>query len=117
MAYLKSFLVILGFSFLGEFLQAFLPLPIPASIYGLVLLTLALMTGLVKLPRVEQTANWLISIFPVLFAAPVVNLLGCWDAIRGQLGAICIVIAVSTLVVFVVSGKLTQWLIDKEEKK
>ena len=37
MKYLSQFLIILGFAFAGEALQRLVPLPIPASVYGLLL--------------------------------------------------------------------------------
>ena len=40
--YIKQFLIILLFTFLGEALAYLLPFPIPAAIYGLVLLFAAL---------------------------------------------------------------------------
>ena len=51
MKYLRQLLMILIFSFIGEVLHAVIPIQMPASIYGLVLLFIALMTGLVKLPQ------------------------------------------------------------------
>ena len=42
MKYLIQFLIIIAFSFAGELLHYCLPLPIPASIYGIILLFLAL---------------------------------------------------------------------------
>ena len=45
MKYIPQFLYILSFSFIGEILQKAIPLPIPASIYGMVLmLTLIIKT-------------------------------------------------------------------------
>ena len=38
MKYIKQFSIIITVSFLGEVLHALLPLPIPASIYGLLLM-------------------------------------------------------------------------------
>ena len=49
MKYLYPFVVILAFTFLGELLNYFLPLPIPASIWGLLLLFAALRLGSVML--------------------------------------------------------------------
>ena len=51
---LRQFLVIMAVSFVGEILHAVLPLPIPASIYGLVLMLALLMTGALKLDTVED---------------------------------------------------------------
>ena len=54
MKYIFQFARIMGFCLAGEALRALLPLPIPAGIYGLVLLALALLTGLIKLEQVKQ---------------------------------------------------------------
>ena len=42
MKYFRQFFIILAISFVGEILHMVLPLPVPASIYGLVLMLLAL---------------------------------------------------------------------------
>ena len=67
MKYLRQLLMILIFSFIGEVLHAVIPIQMPASIYGLVLLFIALMTGLVKLPQVHEAARFLIEIMPLMF--------------------------------------------------
>ena len=59
-----------------------LPLPVPASVYGLVLMLAALMTGIIKVGQVEETADFLIEIMPVMFvpAGVAANLgAGCSD--------------------------------------
>ena len=67
MKFLKQFLIILVITFMGEGLKYLLPLPIPASIYGMVLLFLALMTRIVKLESVRDAGKFLIEIMPVMF--------------------------------------------------
>lgn len=115
MRYLTQFLVILGFSLAGETLHAFLPLPIPAAIYGLLLLLAALLLGVVKPRHIKETANWLVAIMPVLFVAPAVNLIGCWELIAPNLLPIAAVVAVSTLLTFAASGKVTDFLRGREK--
>ena len=44
-----------------------LPLPVPASVYGLVLLLLALNFRLIKLEDVKEVGTYLTGIFPLLF--------------------------------------------------
>ena len=117
MQYLYQFLWILSFTFLGETLSRVIPLPIPASIYGLLLLFLALQLKVVKLDQVKTAGNWLIGIMGILFVAPVVNLIGCWDLIAPYLIPISVIVVVSTVVVFAVSGKLTELFIKKAEEK
>ena len=115
MKYLKQLLLIGTFSMVGELLAAWIPLPVPAAIYGLVLLFLSLLCGLVKPEQVSDTAHYLISIMPLFFVAPTVKLLGYWDVIAPALLPICVVLVTSTIVVFAVSGLVTQALCKKEE--
>ena len=113
MKYLKQLLLILLFSFAGELLQTLIPLPIPAAIYGLVLLLVALCTGLLKPDKIKDTANFLISIMPLLFVAPAVNILQYWGVIAPDLGAILVIVVVSTFLVFMVAGLVTKLLLKK----
>lgn len=117
MKYLKQLFIISAFSLLGELLAAVIPLPIPAAIYGLILLFIALCTGILKLESVSQTAHYLISIMPFFFVAPTVNLLRYWGIISPALVPICVIVAVSTVVVFAVAGVVTQLLRKKDGGK
>ena len=114
MEYIKQLFLILLFTALGEFLAAVLPLPIPAAIYGLILLLIALCSGILKTEHISDTARFLIHIMPVLYIAPGVKLLQYWDLIAPNLGAIVIICVVSTWVVFAVSGIVTQLLLKKK---
>lgn len=116
MKYLYQFLIVMGFTFLGETLNRLIPLPIPAAVYGLVLLFLALKLKLVKLDQVRTCGDWLIGIMGILFVAPTVDLIGCWDQILPCLVPIGLIVVVSTVVVFGVSGLVTQLLTKKEDK-
>ncbi len=110
MKYILQVLIILGFSFLGQVLEYLVPLPIPAAIYGFVLLFLALYTGLLKREHICETANFLISVMGILFVAPAVNILAYYDIIAPCLAQVCIVVVLSTALVFAVSGWITQLL-------
>ena len=117
MKILYPFSVILGFSFLGELLNHLLPLPIPASVYGLLLLFLSLKLNIVKLEKIESLGNAMISLLPILFVPPVVNLLACWDVVRDNLLAIGAIVLLSTVLVFGISGKIAQLIMDRKGDK
>ena len=51
MKYVKQFSIILGISFLAELLEILIPLPIAASVYGLVIMLVGLITKLIPLER------------------------------------------------------------------
>lgn len=117
MKYLKQMLVILAFTFVGEGLASWIPLPIPAAIYGFVLLFLALCTGLLKPAHIDETANFLIGIMGIMYVAPAVNILAYYHVIAPALVPVCVIVLTSTVVVFAVAGLVTQWLRKKEGKK
>lgn len=113
MKYIKQLFIILAFCLIGEVLAQVIPAPIPAAIYGFVLLFAALCTGLLKAKHVEDTAGFLISIMPLFFVAPTVNLLSFWGVIAPAVIPICVVFILSTVVVFAVAGLVTQHLRKK----
>lgn len=114
MKYIKQLLIIILFSLAGEALAALIPLPVPAAIYGLVLLLIALMTGCLKAEAIADTARFAISIMPLLFVAPAVNILENWGIIAPDLVPIVVVMVLSTFIVFIVSGLITQLLLRKD---
>lgn len=113
MKYLSQSAIIFGFTFLGELLHTLIPLPIPAAIYGLLLLFLALLFKIVKPEQISGTAKFLIAIMGILFVAPGVSLLESWQSLSQALIPICVVTVLSTVLVFGVSGRLTQLLLGK----
>lgn len=114
MKYLSQFLIILGFTLAGEALQRLIPLPVPASVYGIVLLFGALCLGVVKTSQVKDVGNFLISLLPLLFVSPTVGIVESWSLIRPRLLSILLLLLGSTIVVFGVSGGVTQLLRRKD---
>lgn len=110
MKYLSQFLIILGFTLAGEALQRLIPIGIPASVYGLVLLFAALCLGLVKPEQVEDVGGFLTSILPVLFVSPAVGIVEHWSLIQPKLLPIALIIAATSALTFGLSGRITQAL-------
>lgn len=113
MRYLTQFFIILALSFLGEVLAAAVPLPIPASIYGIGLLFLCLHFRLFSAARVREASRFLIEILPVLFIPAAVGIMESWHVLRTDGAAYLLIIAVSTFLVFGAGGAVTQWLLDR----
>ena len=109
MKYLRQFGLILLFSLLGELCRFLIPIPIPASIYGMALLFAALALKIIQLPAIQDAGGWLVSILPVLFVAPAVNLLSSWDQLKDALVPILVIMIATTVIVFIVAGLVTQW--------
>ena len=117
MKYLPQFCIILGFTLAGEALQRLLPLPVPASVYGLTLLFLALCLKIIKVEQVKTAANFLISILPVLFVSPAVDIVDDWGLVRNDLLPILLILLGSTIITFGISGRVSQWVLRKAGTK
>ena len=108
MKYLSQFLRITAFTLAGELFQRVIPLPVPASVYGLTLLFAALYLGVVKLEQVKDAGGFLVSILPILFVSPAVGILENLGLIQGVVIPLLLLIALSTIVTFGIAGRVTQ---------
>lgn len=113
--YLKQSAWIFGFTLLGEALQRLLPLPIPAAVYGLVLLFAALCLKLIKVEQINKVSDFLLTILPILFVSPAVNLLESWGILAPHVIPIALLVLSSTILVFAVAGVVAQLICGKEK--
>ena len=117
MKYVRQLLIILFISFLGELLKYSIPLSIPASIYGMVLLFLALELKILKVSDIKETSNFLIEIMPLMFVPAGVGLLDSWGALQPIWIQVVVITLISTVIVMGVSGSIEQFVIRKGKKK
>ena len=115
MKYLRQFGIILGVTCAGEVLKYFIPLSVPGSIYGLILMFVLLFTGILKVEHVKETGEFLIEIMPLMFIPAAVGLTESWDKISPIFWKLIIVTAVSTVLVMAISGRVTQFVIRHEK--
>jgi len=117
MRYINQIAIIASVSFVGELAAYFIPLPIPGSIYGLIILFLLLLFGVVKLSWVKSVGDFLISFMPIMFVSPLVALMENVDACKAFIVPILIIATVSTVCVMAVTGIVSQSIIKKAENK
>ena len=117
MKYLRQFMIILLVSFWGELLKYVIPLPVPASIYGLVILFILLETGILKLDAIKETSVFLIEIMPLMFIPAGVGLMESWEDLNSMLVEVVVIILVSTVLVMGVSGKVTELVLKRSANK
>lgn len=117
MKYVIQFLIIAAFAFIGELLHWFIPLPIPASIYGIVLLFIALEMKWVKVSDIREVSSFLIAIMPIMFIPAAAGLMESWGAVKSSVWEYALITIVSTFVVMGVSGAVTQFVIWRGKKK
>ena len=116
MKYVRQFWIILLLSAIGEGLHILIPLPIPASVYGLVLMLAALGTHILKVEQVKEASEFLIEIMPVMFIPAGVGLLTAWGVLKPICVPIIAIVVITTVVVMAVTGRVTQAVIRKDKK-
>lgn len=117
MKFVKQFGIILFISFIGEVFHDLIPLPVPASIYGVILMFLCLELKLIPISAVKETGHFLVEIMPLMFIPAAVGLLNAWDVIRPTWMQYIAATFLSTFAVMVVSGLVTQAVIRRKGKK
>ena len=118
MKYIYQLIIILFVTFIGELLHYFIPAPIPASIYGLILMLILLCTKVIKLEQIEKTSDFLIEIMPLMFIPGGVGLVTAWVDLKPILIPASVITVVSTVVVMAATGKATELVmwIDRRKK-
>ncbi len=116
MKYMKQFGIILLVTFLGEALKYLISLPIPASIYGLVIMLLALKFKIIPLKSVREAGNFLIHIMPMLFIPAGVGLLTSWNDLSSIILPVITITIISTIIVMGVVGRVTQFVIRRSKR-
>lgn len=117
MKYIWQFGIILLVSFIGEVLNYYIPLPIPASIYGLVLMFTGLKTRIIKYEYVKDAGHFLIEIMPLMFIPSAVGLMVSWNVLKPVVLPITVITVVSTVLVMAVTGKVSDVIIRHSHKK
>ena len=117
MKYIKQLSIIIAISFAGELLNYFIPLPIPASIYGIIILFTLLMSGLLKVSAIKETAAFLVEIMPILFIPSAIGLLESWGIVKASFVPFLVMTVISLLTVMFVSGRVTQAIIRRSAGK
>ena len=113
MKFIKQLSVILAISMIAEVLERLIPLPVAASIYGLVLMLIGLVTGLIPLKEVEDAADFLVEIMPIMFIPATVGIMTSIEALKQMLVPLCVISIVPTVLVFGVTGRVTQGIIRR----
>lgn len=117
MKYIHQLFIIIAVSLVGELLNYLIPLPIPASIYGLVLMFILLETKIIKVPQVKETSSFILSVMPIFFVPPCVGFINAFPLMK-QYGLQFLVIGIGTTVlVMVATGWTVQLLMKLKGKK
>lgn len=113
MKYMKQFGIIIAMTLTAELLEKLLPLPVPASIYGLGIMLAFLVSGFLKVEAVKESADFLIEIMPLMFIPAAAGLIDSYHGLDGILIPAAVTVAVTTVAVMAVTGRCAQRIIRK----
>lgn len=116
MKYILQFTIILLIALIGEAIKFLLPsIPIPGSIYGLCILLLMLYLKIIKVEQIQETALFLIEIMSIMFIPSAVGILTVWNQLAENIIPILIIVFTTTVIVMIVAGKVTDFLLGGED--
>jgi len=117
MKHVSEIAMIAAVSFAGELLNYLLPLPIPGSIYGLVLMLVLLITGIFKVEKVKTVSDWLITFMPIMFVGPVVGLMNSYGSYKSILIPIFVISTLTTIITMAATGRAAQGIMRLQNRK
>lgn len=110
MKYLRQVAILFAFTFISEILNRVIPLPVPASIYGLVLLFLCLEFKIIRIDQIKDTADFFLAILPIMFVPSSVGFIKALPLMKQYGIQFFIIGASTTFMVMIVSGLTTQFI-------
>lgn len=116
MKYVKEIVIIFGITMVGELLNKFIPLPVPAGVYGLFILLGGLCSGIIKLSDVEVTGNLLLDLMPVMFIPAAVGIIDKIEELKAVMIPMLIITFVTTFIVMSITGVTAEWIIRDRRK-
>lgn len=117
MKYMQQLSIILTISFLAELMEYLIPLPVAASIYGLLLMLIGLITKIIPLEKVEGAADFLVENMSVMFIPATVGIMTSVEELKQMLLPLCVITVVSTILIMIVTGKVAQGIIRTDNKR
>ncbi len=117
MKYIKQLAIIGLVSFAGEFLSIILPMPVPGSVYGMLLLLLCLCLKIIKLDQIEETADYLLLVMPLFFVSPGISIIDTYPLVKDSILFLVLISFVTALLTMVVTGHVTQFLLRHGKKR
>lgn len=119
MKIIKQIGIIFTICWLSEVMEHFLPFAFPASVIGLVLLLICLLTGLLKIEHVQEKSDFLLSNMAFFFVPAGVSMINYFEILKSSFIQLIIICVISTVITFAVTAysiKLTIKLMNRRKK-
>ncbi len=107
---LRQMALVLLLVFIGELLNKVFKIPIPGNIIGMIILLVALLTGIIKLQQIEEISKFLLDHLSFFFIPAGVGLLSVTGMLKGSWYFILLICVVTTILVMATTALVVQFL-------
>lgn len=111
--------IIFSICWVSQIVEALLPIAFPASVIGMVLLLILLLTRVLRVDHIREKSDFLLSNMAFFFIPAGVSIISYFDILASSLLPFLVVCVVSTVLTFVVTAyavRLTRALMDRRKK-
>lgn len=120
MKIIKQIGIIFSICWIAQIIESMLPIDFPASVIGMIMLFLLLLTGWLKVDHIREKSDFLLSNMAFFFIPAGVSIINYFDVLKNcvlQLIFICVVSTVITFAVTAYSMKLVLKLMAARQRK
>lgn len=120
MKILKQIAIIFSICWISLVIEYFLPFSFPASVIGMILLFLLLMTGVLKIDRIQEKSDFLLSNMAFFFIPAGVNVMNYFDILKSTLVPLMVICIVTTILTFAATAfgvSMTIKLLNRRKNK
>ncbi|MCB2288566.1 CidA/LrgA family protein [Clostridium sp. CS001] len=110
MKILRQMALLLLMLFIGDILNRVFKIPVPGSILGMILLLLALITGIIKLHQIEEICKFLLDHLSFFFIPAGVGLLSVTGLLKDSWYLLLLVCIITAILVMSVTALIVQFL-------
>lgn len=111
--------IIFSICWVSQIVEALIPIAFPASVIGMVLLLILLLTRVLRVDHIREKSDFLLSNMAFFFIPAGVSIINYFDILASSLLPFLVVCVVSTVLTFAVTAyavRLTRALIDRRKK-
>lgn len=113
----RGILILLVFYVVGTMASKWLHIPMPGNLLGMLLLTLCLCMGWIRMDWVEQASSFLVRHMLLFFVPIIVGVSAYLHWIAQDPWSIILSLVLGPMVVMLVTGRVVEWYLVRHKEK
>lgn len=117
MKIIKQIGIIFSVCWISQLIEKFLPFSFPASVIGMLVLLVCLLTGFLKIEHIQEKADFLLENMAFFFLPAGVSIMNYFELLKKSWLQIVLICVVSTVVTFAVTAYSVKFVIKIMERR